>query len=153
MSAALARVGIELPAIRGFNFADMQTHGRWMMERMFKAFPHLTQREVETWLRSIQHAQGYLMLYQDNSVALAQVVPAQGLGATSVVQEIFVWCEKPDDKAQQKEAAAFYDNIAEWARNMKIDTVVVEENSDVPHEMIKEKLGRLYERKQWFARL
>jgi hypothetical protein len=31
--------------------------------------------------------------------------------------------------------------------------LIVEENTDIPHDMIKEKLGRIFSRQQQFARV
>jgi len=152
-ATALARPGIEDPAVRGFNFADMQRHGRWVMPRLLKAFPHLDQRQMECWLRGVMPSPEYLMRYQDHSVALAQVLRSQANAVEAVVHEIFVWCEDPEDKEQQREASEFYSEFAIWAHHLGCKTVMVDNNSDVPQEMIKEKLGRLFERKQWFARV
>ena len=91
--------------------------------------------------------------FQHASLALAQVVQSHALTGPSVVYERFVWCENPEDKAQQRHAAEFYVHIRRWAKQMGIDTLIVEESSDVPHDLIKEKLGRIFSRTQQFARL
>jgi hypothetical protein len=91
----------------------------------------------------------FLFLYQDHAVALATAARPHPLAPKPVVQEIFVLAEKE----HEAEAAVMYDEFARWARGLGIDTVVVEEMSDVPHDMIKEKLGRIFTRQQQFARL
>jgi len=42
----------------------------------------------------------------------------------------------------------------EWGRRKSLSIMIVEENSDVPHEMVRERLDkRLFERKQVFAKI
>lgn len=139
--------------LRKFDTADLSVHGKWVMPRMLKAFPHMNERSIASFLQSILWHNEYRVLFQDDSMAMFQVMPSYGLDPRPIVWERFVWCENPEDKEQQKHAAEFYVEIHRWAKTLGVDTVVVAENSDVPHEQIKEKLGRIYERQQRFARL
>lgn len=140
-------------AIRKFDTADLTTHGEWLLARMIKVFPHLNERAAATLLQTINYNNEYCFLFQKDSVALAQVMTAHALSATPIVQERFVWCRDPEDKEQQKQASEFYEQFRRWAKLQGIDTMLVAENSDVPHEMIKEKLGRIFTRQQQFARI
>jgi hypothetical protein len=120
---------------------------------MMKAYPHLNERAVATFLQNIIYNNEFLILFRDDSVALAQVSMAHALTGPPIVHERFVWCKDPTDKRQQEGAAEFYTHFRRWAKTMEVTTLIVEENSDVPHEMIKEKLGRIFQRQQQFARI
>ena len=150
---AVLQMVTDAPLIRRFSTADLTTHGAWIVPRMMKVFPHLNERAVASFLQNIEYNNEYCFLFCDDSVALAQVVQSHALTGPSVVYERFVWCENPEDKAQQRHAAEFYVYIRRWAKQMGIDTLIVEESSDVPHDLVKEKLGRIFARQQQFARL
>ena len=139
--------------IRKFSTADLSLHGSWIVPRMMKAYPHLNERAVATFLQNIEYNNEYLFLFRDDSVALAQVVHSHALTGPPIVYERFVWCKEPTDKDQQQAASEFYTHFRRWAKTMGVDVLIVEENSDVPHDMIKDKLGRIFSRQQQFARL
>jgi len=81
------------------------------------------------------------------------VLSAQTLDASRVVIERFVWAKDREDKEQVKFAAEFYVEFRRWAKGLNSEIVIVGENTDVPNDLIKEKLGRIYTRQQSFARL
>ena len=141
------------PAIRRFNSADLSTHGKWILPRMLQAFKHMNERGAASFLQNIDYNNQYLMLYHEHGVALAQVMSAHALDASPIIYERFVWVENKDDKEQVKAAAEFYVEFHRWAKNQNIEVIIVEENTDIPHEMIKEKLGRIFTRQQQFAKL
>ena len=153
MSAVPLQIVDQGPLIRKFDTADLTQHGAWIVPRMMKAYPHLNERAVATFLQNIIYNNEYLILFRDDSVALAQVLMAHALTGPPIVYERFVWCKDPNDKEQQKNAAEFYAHIRRWAKQMNVEVVIVEENSDVPHDMIKEKIGRIFSRQQQFARV
>ena len=138
-----------LPAVRRFEMADLSRHGGWIIKRMQQARPTLSDAQVMTWLKSLIYSSEYLFLYQDHGCACAQTVREETLGGAPVVRERFVFAEE----GFQAEAASFYTEFQQWARNQGVTTIIVEEMTDVPHDMIKDRLGRLFERKQVFARL
>jgi hypothetical protein len=139
--------------IRRFDTADLSKHGAWIVPRMIQVFPHMNERAVATFLQSIVWNNEYLLLYSDNGVALAQVMSAHSLDAKPIVYERFVWVENKEDKEQIKQAAEFYTEFYRWAKSQAVEVIIVEENTDVPHDMIKEKLGRVFTRQQQFARV
>ena len=141
------------PAIRRFNSADLSTHGKWILPRMLQAFKHMNERGAASFLQNIDYNNQYLMLYHEHGVALAQVMTAHSLDAKPVIYERFVWVENKDDKDQLKHAANFYTEFLRWAKAQSVEVIIVEENSDVPHDMIKEKLGRIFARNQQFVRV
>jgi hypothetical protein len=138
----------EQPPARRFQIPDLERHGRWIVGRLLKAFPHKSERELMGWLRGLVYANECMFLYQEHSVALATVTRTHLL-LPPHVQEIFVFAQE----GYVEEAARFYADFERWARHQGIATVVVEELSDVPHEMIREKMGRLLTRTINFARL
>lgn len=144
---------VEPPFTRRFERPDIDRHAAWFIPRLLKSFPHLTERSVYTWLLNILDSNEFMFLFQDHAIALAQTVQ-YGLRSEAIVEEQFVWCEKSTDKEQQADAVYFYDHFYQWAKRKGLSTVVVEESSDVPHEMVREKLNkRLFERKLIFAKV
>lgn len=151
-AVALQRTGIERPAVSRFEIGDLSRHGGWLIPRLVTAL-ELPEQRLGGWLRSAIDSNEYLFLAQENSVALAQVQSANGLADKPIVRERFVLIQDVESVAQQKEAADFYDNFRQWAKRLGAEIILVEELSNVPAEMIKEKLGRIYSRQQQFARI
>ena len=139
--------------IRRFSEADLSEHGGWIMKRLMERYPQHNERSIANFLRGLLNSNEHLFLYQDHAVALAQVVRTFTLEALPVVQERFVWAEDPNNVLHVNAAAVFYERFADWAKSMETDKIVVEEMTDVPHEKIKEKLGRLYTAPLTFARV
>ena len=137
------------PAVRRFEIADLSKHGGWIIKRLRQARPTLSDPQVMAWLKGIIYSSEFLFLYQEHGCACAQTVREETLGGAPVVRERFVFAEE----GFQHEAASFYGEFLQWAKNQGVTTMIVEEMSDVPHDMIKERLGRLFERKQVFARI
>lgn len=151
--AALKTEEMPAPTIRKFDTADLSLHGKWIVPRMMQAFPHLNERGVATFLQTINYNNEYLLLFADTGVALAQVMSAHTLDAKPVVHERFVWVQDRENKEQVKHAAEFYTHFYRWAKTLGTEVIIVEENTDVPHDMVKEKLGRIFTRQQQFARV
>jgi hypothetical protein len=141
------------PAIRRFSTADLSKHGGWVMQRLLKKYPTRDERFMANFLNGLIYSNECLFLYQDHAVALAQVVNTYSLESKPLVQERFVWCEDPDNALYVADAAHFYDEFARWAKDQRLDKIIVQESSDVPHEKIKDRLGRLYQAQLTFARL
>lgn len=135
--------------IRRFELPDLSRHGGWIMKRLQKTYPHMNDRALASWLQGILDRNEYLFLYQDHAVALAEVLRPSTLAPKPVVQERFVFAEE----GYAETAAEFYTEFKQWAKSQDIDVIIVEETTDVPHDLIKEKLGRVFERKQLFARV
>lgn len=140
-------------AIRRFEIADLSEHGGWIMERLLKIYPHMNERGVAGWLRGIVASADFLFLYHPNAVALAQTVQYDPLDPKMVVREAFVWAKDPENKAHVAAAAEFYEKFTQWAKAQMLDVVIVEERTDVPHDTIKDKLGRVFTKQQNFARV
>lgn len=143
----------EPPFVRRFERPDIDKHAAWFIPRLLKVFPHLNERSAYTWLLNILTSNEYMFLYLDHGVALAQAVQ-YGLRAEAVVEEQFVWIEDPLDKDMQNDAAFVYSHFHEWAKRKGLPVMIIEENSDVPHETIQKALNkRLFERKQIFVKV
>ena len=121
------------PLGRRFQETDINTYGQWLIERLIKAFPHRTQRDMIGWLREICWSNEYFFRCRPHDVALAHLQKAHPLAAKPQIKVIFVFAEKGHDA----EGLAFYGEIAEWAKSMDVDTITgLEEMSDVPVDAI-----------------
>jgi hypothetical protein len=149
---ALARVGIERPAISRFEIGDLSRHGGWLIPKLVAAL-ELPEQRLGGWLRGMIDTNEHLFLTQEHSVALAELQRANGLADKPIVRERFVLAEDVENPEHVKEAAGFYDEFHRWAKNLGAEIIIVEELSNVPHELIKERLGRIYQRQQQFARV
>ena len=150
---ALQLVEKPAPSIRRFDTADLSRHGAWIIPRMMQSFPHMNERAAATFLQNVNYNNEFLFLYADTGVALAQIMSAHTLTAKPIVYERFVWVQNKEDPAQVKHAAEFYTEFYRWAKSQSAEVIIVEENTDVPHDFIKEKLGRIFSRAQQFARV
>ena len=109
-----------IPAVsrpRRFQETDINTYGQWLIERLIKAFPHRTQRDMIGWLREICWSNEYFFRCRPHAVALAHLQKAHPLAAKPQIKVIFVFAEKGHDA----EGLAFYGEIAEWAKSMDVD--------------------------------
>lgn len=138
---------------RRFTIPDLDTHGAWLIPRLTEQYPAMNTRAAANFLRSIVYANDYMFLFLPNAVALAQRTSDYMLDPTPVVRERFCWVKDKNDIVAKQAAALFYDEFSKWARHMGCEIMFVEEASDVPHEQIRERVGRVYMRQQQFVRL
>lgn len=156
MNATAEKIEPTTAEIRRFNLPDLDQHGEWIMGRLLKQFGHLDRRRVITWLKGILYQPEYYFLYQEHAVALVQITNHNSLDAAPVVQERFVWAQDPKNPAHIAAAAEFYPMILAWAKfHPGVEIMIVEESSDVPHEMVRAKLSdkRVFVREQKFVRI
>ncbi len=136
----------ELAFVRRFEQADLTTHGPWLMKRFMLKLPDVREQYIGGYLRGLVADNEHLFLYQDNAVALAQIVHNPGLKMVKVVQERFVWIKNREDRGQQEQAADFYVHFKAWAGRLGAERINVREDSDVPKSMIESRLGcRLFD--------
>ena len=138
--------------VRRFELPDLDRHGAWFLPRFLKEFPHLNERSAIGFLRGIIYSNEFLFLFQEKGIALFQSIGAGGLDAEPIIWERFVWVEDPTSASQQQAAAFFYTRVRKWAEGLGVTKVHVEEHTDVPHELIKTQVGRVYETAQKFIR-
>ena len=151
--AALKTEIHELAPVRRFEIADLSTHGPWLLKRFALAFPDMTEKAIAGYLNGLVFNNEHLFLYQDNAVALAQLVHSPGIRTLKVLQERFVWVKDREDKQQLLDAADFYEHFKTWAKRQDIERIIVCENTDVPKSMIENHLGRLFDTKISHARV
>ena len=136
---------------RRFQLPDLDKHGRWIIARLLKVYPHRSERDLIGFLRGIIGNNSYLFLYQDYGVALATVAQTNPLAPKAHVEEVFVWAV-PNQPADV--CASFYVDFARWAKHQNLDVVIVEEQSDVSHEAVKVALDkRVFVKQVQFARV
>lgn len=135
--------------IRRFQLPDLSRHGSWIVKRLLQVYPHKTKDQLEGWLRGIIHHNEFLFLYMDHGVALGTFMREDPLAACPHFQELFVLAEE----GHQEEAAVFYDEFLRWSKGLGIEVMCVEVLSDVPHDTIKARIGRIFTRQIQFARL
>src|SRR5690242_17137491 len=103
-----ANIPSERVEMRRFMTADLASHGAWMIPRMLKSYPELSEAAAVGWIKGFVHSNEYLFLRQDNAVALAQLMPGYSLVPAQIVQERFVWVRDTKDEKQVEHAAEFY---------------------------------------------
>ena len=136
-------------SLRRFNLPDLSAHGTWLLPSLETSFPHLNQRFILGWIRTLLYDNANLFLYQDHSVALFQLSNVNSLAAKPEIFERFVFCQE----GYAKEASEFYAEALRWAKPQNVEKIWVEELTDVPHDLIKEKIGRIFARQAQFARV
>jgi hypothetical protein len=141
------------PVIRRFDLADLQEHGGWIIPRLREAYPSVREGALAGWLKSAIYSNEHMFLYCPDGVAMAQVLRNISLEAAPFVQERFVWVRDKSDPEQVRSCARFYEEFHRWAKQLGCEVMFVEESSDVPHEIVKEKVGRVFTRTQQFVRM
>ena len=147
--AALTLVEAPPAPIRRFGAADLSKHGGWILRRLTAAYPAKGEQNIAGWLRGTIDANDSLFLYMEHGVALFQVISTDTLVGKPVVYERFVFAEE----GYSREAAALYSEVERWAKALGVEQIIVEKMTDIDHELIKEKLGRLFTRQEIFARV
>lgn len=144
----------ELPATRRFELADITQHGGWLLPRLVKTYPHLTERTALGFLHNVLYNSEFHFCYAPHAAGLVQIERTHTLANRPIVREKFVWVQDIRDATHVAEALAFYDEFITWARHHGADTMIVEESSDVPHEQVREKFDkRIFVREQKFVRI
>ena len=149
------RYGVELPAVRRFELADIAQHSKWLLTRIVRAYPHLNDRTALGFLNNMIYNADYFFCYQPHAVGLMQVERAHMLTPDALVREKFVWVEDPKNEAHVDEALAFYPEFARWGERFGAKIMLVGENSDVPIDKIRSVFDgkRIFTREQKFVRL
>jgi len=153
MTAEAAQILDPGTSPRRFQVPDLDRCQKWLLPRLRAAYPHVQEDALRGWLRGIIYQNEFMFSIQDNSLGCFQISRGHTLSPQAVIMEHFVWCEDKDNALHQLQAARFYEEAAIWAKHQGATTILVEVNSDVPHDMIKEKLGRLFTRQETFARI
>ena len=79
MELALIEEVRELAVARRFEIADLSTHGPWLLKRFATGFPDFSEKQVAGYLSGLVYDNEHLFSYQDNAVALAQLIHSPGI--------------------------------------------------------------------------
>lgn len=120
---------------------DLQKIGPWLLPRVMENYPDHTEGEIMTWLRGCCMSDIFLFVYTDHAVLLAQV-QREALCRHPTVKEIFAFCDGKDGDVD--EAAYLYSVMYQWAKGIGADEIQLENCTDVPRELIRSRLGKLY---------
>ncbi len=153
VAATLNGNGRHESQLRRFERPDVERHGQWLVPRFVKAFPHLSNHPALSFMVNVIYSNEFMFLYQPHGVALAQVVTEHVLQPEPIVWERFAFLEDPTDPRQHVEGAEFYTEFERWAKQKQAKLLVVEQQSDVPRDVIKERLGRIYVQETMIARV
>lgn len=143
----------QAPATRRLQRPDLDTHGRWLLDRFQKAYPHVSPSNAAGWLSALIFNNECMFLFQPNAVGLAQIERSHTLAPSPIVRERFVWAREP---RYVEEASWMYVEFDKWAKRIGADTMLVCEGlTDVPPELISKRLGnrRIFETKQRFMKV
>jgi len=143
-------VDIDYSSLRRFELPDIDRHGVWLFPRLRTAYKHLNDRQLIGWLRAICYSPEYQFNFQEHSVALFQIMAAHTLSPQPIIYERFVFAADKDNPEHVAQASMFYPEAAKWGRHQGAGALIVEQISDVPHELIRDRLGRVLERKEMF---
>lgn len=145
---------VEIPAIRRYQTADIMKHAGWLFPRMARAFPHMSREQHYTWLLNIiQQNNDVLPLFHENGIAFAAIVSPM-IGTDVRIEELFVWVQDAADPEQMRAGAHFYAHFYDWAAKRGVQTVIIENNTDISRKAILEATGRrVFEAKLAFMRV
>jgi len=149
MAQAAFQIETPISTMRRFALPDLDTHGGWILARLKQSFSHLNDRMILGWIRSLLYDNANLFLFQDHGVALFQLTNVYSLAPKPVIIERFVFVME----GYAKEGAEFYAEAARWGKSQGVEKIFVEEMSDCPHDLIKEKIGRIFSQQMQFARV
>lgn len=135
---------------RRLSLSDLTESSQWILDRLLKVHPHLNERSIAGYIRSLIDSNESLFLFQPNSIALAQVDRAFVIDPRPVVRIRYVIARS---KEHINEAAEFYLHIREWARHMNAEFVMLGDVSDVPLSVIQQKMGKTFEKNIVYARV
>lgn len=145
--------GSSRSALRRFERPDIERHGAWLVPRFLKAFPHLNSHQALSFMVNVLYSNEFMFLYQPHGVALAQILNEQALQPEPVVWERFVLLEDPKDAVHIAEGVEFYVEFERWTKQKQAKLLVVDQHSDVPRDMIKERLGRVLVQEMYIVRM
>lgn len=143
--------------LRRFALADLSELGAWLLWRLRDRYPHIEERSFAGWLRTLIDSNEHLFVRSRHAVALAQIIH-RPLEVYPVIDELFVLAKGRDsdgviEKAALYEAAEMYDEFKRWATMLGASEIVIERFTDVPRDMIKERLGRCWVRETTYTKV
>ena len=138
--------------VRRFSRPDLDRCGPWLLPRLVLSFPQQNERQIASWISSLLHSNEFLFVCSDNAVGLAQLQRADIFQVETIVVERFVFAAT-NQPAHIEEAAEMYVRFADWAKHHGARFVQVMEQTDVPADTVKDKVGRIVNKTLVFARV
>jgi hypothetical protein len=120
-----------------FGPPDFDSVGMWLLGELKERWPHVNERNIFGWLRSLTDASEYLFIRNEKAVLLAQQI-RENFELHPTVIEIF--CLGQDGGLQ--DAAGLYTEMKRWAQSLGTEKMIVEEFTNVPRPMIVEAVGQ-----------
>ncbi len=151
----LAPVPTQNP-IHRFNMGDLAKYGEWLLWRLKEKYP-LGDRNLASWLGSLMVTSEIMFIRTERAVGVAQLLRRR-LEPQPYVEEVFVLCKGRDsdgiiEPAAHEEGVLIYGEFKRWGESNGASEWIVERWTDVPREMIKGKLGRLWLRESTYTKL
>ncbi|MDE2097087.1 MAG: hypothetical protein KGL39_07560 [Patescibacteria group bacterium] len=138
--------------ISRFSFNDFTTRGTWLIDRMRKIWPDLTERNTFGWLRNCIDSKEYHFTKTDRAVLMGIVTSVQ-LTIAPRVEEIFVFVDDPSDPIAQAHGALLYRDLRTWAMTCGASEILVANHSDVHEAFMEFALGEILQRDISFVKL
>jgi hypothetical protein len=144
-------------AVNRFTTGDLAKYGEWLLWRLKERYPQLAERNAASWLGSLTNTNDTMFLRTASAVGVAQLLRRR-LDPQPFVEEVFVLCKGRDsdgaiEQSAYAEGALIYAEFKRWGEGHGASELVVERWSDVPREMIKATLGKLYLRESAYVKI
>lgn len=141
-----------------FGPADFQDLGEWLLWRLKDRFPQIHQSMVAGWLKGSMDSNEIMFLRFGRAVGMASIGHKNLLDPRPVIEEIFVLVKGRDtdgviEKPAFEEGARLYGEFKRWGETLGASEMLVERMSDVPRDLIKLALGRVWAREVVFTKL
>ena len=141
-----------------FGLGDFQELGEWLLWRLKDRYPQVNASTLSGWLRGEMVNNEVMFIRLGNAVGMASIGHKSLLDPRPVIEEIFVLVKGRDadaviEKAHLAEGARLYEEFKRWGETLGASELLVERMSDVPRDMIKAALGRVFAREVVFTKL
>lgn len=133
-----------------FNVPDLNTHGAWLLERLRKRYPHVTDQRIAGWLRCMIGTHTALFIKATDTVGLAVIGDSSAFDVRPIVEEVFVYSAPDADRGR---GCLIYKRFLAWARSMNAAELRVEADTDVPRELVQQIVGRVRKRDQAYVEI
>jgi hypothetical protein len=137
---------------RNFVLPDWTDTRNWLLPRLKVKWPHLQDIQIDGWIRSIIDGRDFMLIRTDNAVACAQMVK-DSLSPVPEVIEKFVIAKSRENGDHVEECMHLYGDLVRWAKNVGARDFTIEQFTDVKHEIIAARLGRVFDRETKFLRV
>lgn len=136
----------QIQSIRRFELPDLMNNAMWLMPRLEKFFHWLPPAQIKSWLTGMVYSADYQLLYLPNCVGCAQLHRAFQMEPKPVIQERFLFVRFPEKGDDIRMALGMYEEWIRWAKVHDCSTIVLQEQSDVPVELVRKMFGRVFTR-------